>query len=130
MDFPPIDRPNAGVQRRQELVDAGDPHAAGGRGRQRPEPEQTLLTTTELKERAQKEIQRQLGHKDPKIRRDAAKAALEMTDGKYATEKGARAVIYLTAALNDGPDTVEELERLAAEAEQAARDQYGVPSGV
>lgn len=123
-----LDQAAAAERARRERVANGDHDAGGGRGRTRQtvrhENNDELWTLQTLKNRAQREVQRQLTHKDPKIRRDAAKTAMEIAEGKWSEGATERAVIYLTAALNDSPDSVEELEALAATHEREVRERY------
>ena len=86
--------------RQRELIEAGDEAAKGGRGKRR-ESNEELRSPGELKELAQVELQAQLRHRDPKVRRDAARLILELTSGRYAANEddGIRKVVYETRAL-------------------------------
>ena len=85
--------------RQRELIEAGDEAAKGGRSKRR-ESSDELRSPDELKELAQVELQAQLRHRDPKIRRDAARLILELTSGRYASDEddGIRKVVYETWA--------------------------------
>lgn len=112
-------------QRRAQLEAEGDTQASGGRGRRREHATETrsgrrvdeLWSDEDIRREAQLELQRQLTHRDPKLRRDAAREIQKLA---AETDDAPLEILYVVGSRDDFD--ADEMEALDAAADQAAKE--------